>query len=297
MKEFPIFLPAEGEHLAAVVTTPDDPVGLVLLLTGLGAPRSHRFQTWTRLARSLAGAGLASVRVDHQGGTGDSTGDVTDWSYETGMHIKRQYEQVAATCARLVGVDRVAVMGNCLGAEVALYLASHLPNCVGAFAIHLQTRDEWVGAARKLRHSKVVAFVRGKSLLRRWFVPRLRAYQGRAKPYLRSYLLGSLRHGRVVLLYDEQDRSFSEQIGRRFRRMVSRLPSDQRARFELRVLHDSKLPGFETLASQQLVIDMAVEWAGASFGHPVEGPARGGLRTMEAARFAGRKPASPVVPQ
>jgi pimeloyl-ACP methyl ester carboxylesterase len=269
IREFPVFLPAQGEHLAAVVTTPEEPRGLVLLLTGLGAPRSHRFQTWTRLARKLAHAGLASVRVDHQGGTGDSTGDVTDWSYETGMHIKRQYLEVVRTSTRLLRVDRVAFLGNCMGAEVSLYLASHVPNSVGAFAIHLQTRDEWVGAVRKIRHSRIAAFVRSDRRLRRWFLPRLRGYQGKAKPYLKGYLAGGLRTGRVVLLFDDQDRSYNSQIGRRFQRMVSRLPADQRARFRLQTVHDAKIPGFETLESQELVIDMALEWAAACFGRAI----------------------------
>jgi len=268
VREFPVFVPAEGEHLAAVVTTPEQPIGVVLLLTGLGAPRSHRFQTWTRLARKLSETGLASVRVDHQGGSGDSTGDVTDWSYETGMHIKRQYLEVVRLSTRLLGVDRVAFLGNCMGAEVSLYLSSHVPSAVGAFAIHLQTRDEWVGAARKIRHSKVAGFVRSDPLLRRWFLPKLRGFQGRAKPYLRSYLSESLARGRVVLLFDDQDRSYNGQIGRRFQRMVSRLPAPARSRFRLEVVHDAKIPGFETLDSQDLVIEMALEWAGACFGAP-----------------------------
>jgi alpha-beta hydrolase superfamily lysophospholipase len=68
MKEFPFFVPYEDQFLAGTLTVPDrDPEALVLLLAGTGAPRSHRFQLWTRTARGLAEHGLASVRLDYRG--------------------------------------------------------------------------------------------------------------------------------------------------------------------------------------------------------------------------------------
>jgi pimeloyl-ACP methyl ester carboxylesterase len=266
VNEFPVFIPAEGEHLAAVITTPEEPLGLVLLLTGLGAPRSHRFQTWTRLARELERMGLASVRIDYQGATGDSTGDVPDWGDETGRHMIRQLIQVIRTSMDLVGVDGVGVVGNCLGAEIALSLASRLPESVGAFAIHLQTRDEWVVPARRVRRSRLASAMPRDSAVRRIVVPRLRAYQGRPKPYLRSYLATILARGRVMLLFDDQDRSYSKQAERRLQSIVRALPREDANRFELRVVHASRLPGFETIESQQLAIDMAKEWAALAFG-------------------------------
>jgi pimeloyl-ACP methyl ester carboxylesterase len=265
VNEFPVFVPAEGEHLAAMVTTPEDPVGLVLLLTGLGAPRSHRYQTWTRLARELARRGLASARVDYQGATGDSTGDVPDWGDETGRHMIRQLIHVVETTRRLVGVERVGMVGNCLGAEISLSLASRLPESVGAFAIHLQTRDEWVAPARHVRRTRLAAAVPRGSAVRRIVAPRLRAYQGRAKPYLRAYLAEILSRGRVVLLYDDQDRSYSKQVARRLESMVRSLPEGHAKRFELRIVHATRLPGFETIESQRLAIDLVTAWAGSAF--------------------------------
>ena len=77
MNEHPMFVPwADGEHLAAMLTVPDAPSrGLVLLLQGLGPPRSHRYQLWTRTARALAERGIASVRMDYPQ-VGDSTGRI-----------------------------------------------------------------------------------------------------------------------------------------------------------------------------------------------------------------------------
>src|SRR5207249_4135911 len=66
VKEYPVFLPFGDEHLALVLTVPEGaPAGVVLLLTGGSAARSHRFQLWTRVARSLAKEhALASARLD-----------------------------------------------------------------------------------------------------------------------------------------------------------------------------------------------------------------------------------------
>jgi pimeloyl-ACP methyl ester carboxylesterase len=265
VNEFPVFIPAEGEHLAAVITTPEEPAGLVLLLTGLGAPRSHRFQTWTRLARQLERRGLASVRVDYQGGTGDSTGEVRDWDVATGRHIIRQLSDVIRTSERLLGTDRVAVIGNCLGAEVALALSALHPESVGAFGIHLHTRDEWAEPTRNLRRTRLASSIPRDSMVRRVVAPWARAYRGRQKPYLRTYLASILRRGRVTLLFDDQDRSYSKLVERRLRGLVRALPPEDAARFELRVVHGSRLPGFETIESQQLAIDLITRWAVIAF--------------------------------
>ena len=75
MREFPVFVPSRGERIGAVIAVPEeDPRGLVLLMPGGGgAPRSHRYAMYTKVARALAGRGIASVRMDWRG-VGDSTG-------------------------------------------------------------------------------------------------------------------------------------------------------------------------------------------------------------------------------
>jgi pimeloyl-ACP methyl ester carboxylesterase len=66
--EHPIFVPHRSDHVAAVISLPaSTPRGLVLLIQGGVAPRSHRNRLWTRIARDLAQRGVASVRMECMG--------------------------------------------------------------------------------------------------------------------------------------------------------------------------------------------------------------------------------------
>ena len=119
MREYPLFVPHDSGHLAAVLTVPDDDAdGLVVLVTGIGAPRSHRFQMWTRLARRLADRGLASVRFDYHG-MGDSTGTALEWGDDWDTVLLAETMAVANEAMRATGTRRVAIAGNCAGAELA----------------------------------------------------------------------------------------------------------------------------------------------------------------------------------
>lgn len=128
----PIFIPYGGDRLAGVVTLPSGrPRGLVLLLQGLGAPRSHKYGLWTRTARALAERGFASLRIDYQM-LGDSTGALV-----ADLHRPPVDEALAA--ARVVterlGVDTVAAVGNCMGGRAALGIAEALTSCVSVTCI------------------------------------------------------------------------------------------------------------------------------------------------------------------
>ena len=131
-EEFPIFVPFGHERLAAIVTVPEAcPQAAVVLLQGLGAPRSHAYQLWTRTARSLAGNGLASVRMDYPE-LGDSTGvlrgDLRDPPVE-------EVKAVIEVALDALQTDRFGVVGNCLGARIALLLASGMDSCRSAACI------------------------------------------------------------------------------------------------------------------------------------------------------------------
>lgn len=133
MIEYPLFIPFEGDHLAAVVTVPDgNPRALVLLLQGAGgAPHSHRYRLWTRTARALASRGFAAIRMDYRG-IGDSTG-----SYRFAMEEPPVEEAVAMAAKGLhwVGVDRMGVVGNCIGARTAVGLAAQMEACVSVVCL------------------------------------------------------------------------------------------------------------------------------------------------------------------
>ncbi len=130
--EYPIFVEHEGEHVAAVVTTPaSSPRALVLLLQGLGAPRSHRYRLWTRTARALAERDIASVRLDYPE-MGDSTG-----TYPLSLLSPPVEEamRVAGVAADALGVSTFGIAGNCLGGRTALGLADRLAGCQSIVSI------------------------------------------------------------------------------------------------------------------------------------------------------------------
>jgi pimeloyl-ACP methyl ester carboxylesterase len=132
MMEHPIFVPFEGEHIAAVVTLPDtEPRSLALLVPGGGSPRSHKFRLWTRTARSLAERGIASARIDYPG-LGQSTAPFT-FSYENlpVPEVGAVFDAVGPACE----VSTFAVVGNCLGARTGITMAARVPGCVGVACV------------------------------------------------------------------------------------------------------------------------------------------------------------------
>lgn len=263
MREFPVFVPFEEDHLAAVITTPDDdPAGLVLLLTGTGAPRSHRFQVWTRVARRLASHGLASVRLDYRG-IGDSTGGVRQLGRG---HSLRGALEVARFAQKAVGVDRVATAGNCTGAVTALAVAAETPECIGSYCMLTRILDP--SAVNRLvigaRRSRVAGFVRRHPLISRLAQP-LRGRKGKPSSSVEGTFHQALQHGRLFFLYSEDDRdSYNEKSMAYLQTMLSRHPPEERARFEIEVVTGA-LSGFDSLEVQEDVVERVVEWLKGCF--------------------------------
>jgi len=126
--EHPFFVPFGEDNLSTVVTLPSDPPqGLAILLQGLGAPRSHRYSLWTRIARTVANRGLASVRFDYRG-MGDSTGTC---AADLNQPPSAEALVVVKRTAEMLDTPRVAAVGNCMGARTALTVALGLESCAG----------------------------------------------------------------------------------------------------------------------------------------------------------------------
>jgi dienelactone hydrolase len=269
MKEYPVFIPHRGNHLAAVLTTPDtDAQGLVVLLTGMGAPRSHRFQIYARLSRRLAEEGLATVRLDYHG-MGDSAGAEIEWAdgaWEEPLYSEVQ--TVTRWAMDTLGVDRVATVGNCSGAFLALQLAAETPEGIGAMCIQL-TVLEWnvlTTVRRRVRLSGFVKRIKSTPWLARVVRPfRGRRPETRPNPVVIGLLGTALGHGRVLALYGEQDREYNARVQAVLLRAVQELPPASRARFDLEVVPGKEVAGFESLSMQEQVIDRAVEWLTACF--------------------------------
>jgi pimeloyl-ACP methyl ester carboxylesterase len=274
VREFPVFVPFRQEHLATVFTVPDEsPRGLVLLLTGAGAARSHRFQMWTRTARELARQGLASARLDYEG-MGDSTGDVTDWNWSIVPELQEQALAVAEAGVRTLGVDRVGVAGNCLGSLLALYLAAAMPECIGSVGIltPLFEVNALTGVRRRVRRWKVASMVKSNPLGRKLLVRPVRRLEGKFNRGVSDRFSRALDHGPMLFMYGDRDDSWSKRVQARLYEMLERVQKDRRDRFELKVLPGVELSGFESAELQQLTIDTVVTFMTRCFDQEPPSP-------------------------
>jgi pimeloyl-ACP methyl ester carboxylesterase len=271
MKEYPAFVPFRGQHMAAVFTVPDeDPRGLVLLATGTGAVRSHRFQMWTRTARRLADKGIASVRIDYVG-MGDSTGQILDWNWSIVPQLLEESAAVLRTGMELLGVERVAVAGNCLGSLLSLYVAAEVPECVGSVAIltPLYEVNALTDFRRRARQWKVASFIKSTPLGRRFLVRPVRRFEGRFNPGVGERFGLALAHGPMLFMYGDQDDSWSGRVRSRLGELLSHVPPDYRSRFELEVMPGVLLSGFESLELQRHTIDRVVGFLSRCFDEEV----------------------------
>lgn len=261
MREFPVFVPWGGEHLATVVAVPDGaPRGVVILSSVPGSPRSHRYQVWTTAAERLAERGIASARFEYRG-LDDSTGSAPEVSME--VTPLDQILAVTRFAQRAVGVDRVVAAGNCLGAQSALALAAEVSECSGA--VCMLPRVVKAGIVRGLVDRASGGRVRGAMRSRRW----LRRFSGRALARFDLKVRGpvgdplprALGHARVLFLYDQVDLASRSRAFPKVRSLVNRLPASARSRFTLRVLNERGLERFASIGVQEAAVDALVEWA------------------------------------
>lgn len=169
MIETPLFVPHNGDHLAAIVARPEaHPRSLVLILPGICGLRGGRAKIWTRTARDLAERGIASVRIDY-GGTGDSTGICTSTFSSPGLE---EADSIVDTIMPELGVDSFAIVGNCIGARVGLLMAAERASCVGlACSLHQGPRPllqkQGVGPSRLALRRIGLAFPKLLGIARR----------------------------------------------------------------------------------------------------------------------------------
>lgn len=263
MKEFPVFVPAGGEHVAAVVSAPDaEPRGLVMLATGLGAPRSHRYQVWAAAAERLAGRDIASVRFDYPG-LHDSTGSAE----EVGPAVPiLEAREVVALARAATGADRVVAVGNCWGAQLAVALAADLDECVGAMSILPETVEPGGldTAFRRAAGRRVLGLLRSRRMLRRLAGP-LRRIDSRVNRALAEVLPRALERSRVLLLYDREHLDGGPHAVGRIQALVDRLPEERRRNFELRVISGRGLARFGSVEVQDTLLDTIVHWVEGCF--------------------------------
>lgn len=262
MRESPVFVPCEGEHLATVLTIPDGPpVGMVLFLTGTGAPRSHRFQMWTRLSRALAEYGVGSMRMEY-GGVGDSTGRLVQPVNLDSRIV--QVHSVARFGLEALQVDRLGVVGNCTGGILGLTLAARMEQCTCVVAVlpRLVQLGGINKTAMRVRRSELAKLIR-RNLPRRLVRNALSGGKDMPTPLVAESFEPALERARLLFLYsqDEMD-PYLEKSRKLLAKMADRLSPEKRARLDIRVTPEGRLSGFESLAVQEWVMTNAIGWIG-----------------------------------
>lgn len=254
MDEHSVFVPFGEWRLGATLATPPgDPRGLVLLLTGLAATRSHRFGMWTRTARRLAEElSLASLRLDYAG-AGDSTRYAAEWRGDS-------WEQVVTALTfglEATGATSFGVAGNCLGGRHALRLAAERPDCVAAVCIRpdlAPAPPRRGGLAQRVRRL-AGAGTGGGSGERREVDARTRD------------LLIASEPARVLFLYGRTEARDVDHLARTaLAEHLASIPGSPDGRTELRVLDGVPLVGFRSVEAQRCTIEAVHEWMAASFG-------------------------------
>lgn len=113
-----LFFPSQGLRVLGVLHTPARPAreGALVFLHGWAGYRIGPHQMFTKLARRAAAAGFHCLRFDFRG-RGDSEGDAQAATLAT--MIEDALAAVAMICEES-GVQRVALIGDCSGSEVAI---------------------------------------------------------------------------------------------------------------------------------------------------------------------------------
>jgi hypothetical protein len=264
VKEYPVFIPSGDFHIGAVITVPDtDASGLVVMAPGGGgAPRSHRFALWNKLARTLAENGIASVRLEWPG-VGDSTGEI----FHTFYSLPHEHLITAAEFAmKATGITRIGLTGNCLAARASIISAPKLPTVESIVLVFLNPLGGTAGSEQVVSVAKSF-FGRFPESVQNWarrmymVVRRIRVGWKTLRGK-RPHLIAQIRKldPSIDLLLLESD----TELAGRLPKMVSAMKGEG-YNAEIDYLAGTSMRQFESREEQQVVIEKTTAWFVKSF--------------------------------
>lgn len=259
MNEHPVFVPFGAEHLAAVITSPEAPRGLVMLLQGGGGQsRSHRNRSWIRTARGLAERGIASVRMDYPG-LGDSTGEPR---FDVESPPVEAATAVASVALDALGVRTFAAVGNCIGIPTALEMAVRMDSCETVVCIVPIALHPMMQEGRTVRRAQATRHALGRRIptLRRAIRRARRNAIGRSRPAsgFRPEMATILGSGSILIQHGGSQESW-RQLRTQADRLRAEVGSEAAERFVLEAL-PTEGSGFRELQIQDAMIASTVDW-------------------------------------
>ncbi len=282
MKQFPLFVQAGDDHVAAVLTVPEgNPRGVVISLSGTGRHSLIGSTMCAHLSQRLVEGGLAHVRLDYAG-VGDSPGLVPNWVLSNVGAASQQARAVLGEVTEALGVRSFVVVGTCYGGRVALSLVSD-PDCCGAVCLAPPILDDggFARVSRSVGERTVFSYVRSHAALRRLADPLRRTLRPR-KPA--AGVVGAFDHldrAAITFLYGRvpQEDHYSRRAREVLDEALVQLPPERRARFELRMLQWGPLSRFDFLRPEdkEEVMNVVIPLVDEAFEDVGSGSAPGRL--------------------
>ncbi len=280
MRQFPLFVEAEGGHVASVVTVPDgDPRGIVISMAATGRHNLIGSTLSTHLSQRVVEYGLASVRLDYSG-VGDSPGLVPTWLLSDVDAAAQQTRAVLTTAMETLDVSHFTAVGTCYGSRVALSLVSD-PSCLGAICLAPPVLEHGglSRLSRQVGERTVLSHVRSHAALRRLAGPLRRTLRAR-KPAARVVdAFEHLDRARIVFLYgkDPPEDHYSRRAHEVLDASLASLPPEKRERFELLMLPWGPLSTFDVLSPEDKaeVLNVVLPLVRAAFNDVAPVPSAG----------------------
>ncbi|QLY34926.1 alpha/beta fold hydrolase [Nocardia huaxiensis] len=150
----------DGLQLAATLATPDQPTDSAVVLVHGGGVTREEGGFFTRLAASLADAGVASLRFDLRG-HGDSEGRQEDLTIAT---ILNDIRVSLAALKEATGARELALLGASFGGGITAYYAAKRPGELSRLVLlnpqfdykkrTIDSRDYWTNEMIDDEHAK-----------------------------------------------------------------------------------------------------------------------------------------------